>query len=63
MWGVSDHAWAWADIGHKIICELAYHEMTPKARDAVRKLLASDEEFKTFSDSPPLAHSIARLVN
>ena len=44
-------AWAWSDVGHNIICEIAFHELNDHARTEVSKLLAKDDEFKLFSES------------
>ncbi len=45
------HAYAWGDEGHKIICELAFRLSAPDTRAAIGKLIQSDDEFSTFSDS------------
>ncbi|MDB5577794.1 MAG: hypothetical protein JWR80_2970 [Bradyrhizobium sp.] len=46
-----DNARAWSDPGHKIICEIAFRLVHQDTRAAVRRLMDSDTEFKTFSDS------------
>jgi hypothetical protein len=46
-----DGAWAWGDLGHKVICEIAFRLVQPDTRAAVRRLIESDTEFKTFVDS------------
>jgi hypothetical protein len=46
-----DNARAWSDPGHKIICEIAFRLAHQDTRAAVRRLMESDTEFKTFSDS------------
>jgi S1/P1 Nuclease len=38
-------------VGHKIVCETAFHELNDKAREEVGKLIATDDEFTAFSDS------------
>ena len=43
--------WAWGDVGHKVVCEIAFHELTDKARAEVIRLVRKDTEFKAFSDS------------
>jgi len=42
---------AWGDTGHKIVCEIAFRLAQPDTRAAVRKLIRSDTEFDTFSES------------
>lgn len=44
-------AWAWGDEGHKIVCEIAFRLAQPDTRAAVAKLIQSDTQFTTFSDS------------
>jgi hypothetical protein len=43
--------WAWGDVGHKVVCEIAFHELTDHARAEVVRLIKKDTEFKAFSDS------------
>ena len=43
--------WAWGDVGHKVVCEIAFHELTDQARAEVVRLIRKDTEFKAFSDS------------
>lgn len=47
----STSAHAWGAKGHRIVCEIAYQELKPEARDVVRALIASDGSFSTFADS------------
>jgi hypothetical protein len=42
---------AWGDEGHKIVCEIAFRLAQADTRAAVRKLIRSDTEFDTFTDS------------
>src|SRR5882757_968807 len=44
-------AQAWGDEGHKIVCEIAFRLAQPDTRAAIRKLIRSDTEFDTFTDS------------
>jgi hypothetical protein len=44
-------AWAWGDEGHEIICEIAMRLASPSTQAEVRRLIAADPEFKTFSDA------------
>ena len=40
---------AWGDAGHQIICEIAFQELQPQARDAVQRLIQQDPDFTLFS--------------
>jgi hypothetical protein len=44
---------AWGDLGHKIVCEIAYRLATPAARTEIRRLIDLDPRYKDkgFSDS------------
>jgi nuclease S1 len=42
---------AWGDLGHKVICEIAFRLVQPDTRTAIRRLIELDREFKIFSDS------------
>ena len=42
---------AWGDLGHKVICEIAYRLVQPDTRATIDQLMRLDREFKTFSDS------------
>ena len=46
-----DDTRAWGDPGHKIICEIAFRLAKQDTRAAISRLMESDTEFKTFSDS------------
>jgi len=46
-------AGAWGDVGHKVVCEIAFQELTERARAEVIRLIRKDQEFKAFSDSCP----------
>src|SRR5262245_34604773 len=50
--GWASNAWSWGDVGHKIVCEIASHELTDKARAEVQRLIATDpEQFPSFADA------------
>jgi len=49
--GFCGEAQAWGDDGHKIVCEIAFRLAQPDTRAAVRKLIRSDTEFDTCSES------------
>jgi nuclease S1 len=40
---------AWGDMGHAIICEIAFQELNPPAREAVQRLIQQDPDFRLFS--------------
>jgi hypothetical protein len=44
-------AWAWGDVGHKVVCEIAFQELTDRARAEVVRLIRKDAEFRVFSES------------
>jgi hypothetical protein len=43
--------WAWGDVGHKVVCEIAFQELSDRGRAEVVRLIRKDPEFKTFSTS------------
>src|SRR5262245_27525920 len=46
---ISDRAAAWGDLGHQIVCQIAFEELPAPAKRAVRALMAHDAQFKSFS--------------
>ena len=44
-------AWGWGDLGHKIVCQIAFQELNNKARAEVMRLIALDETFDSFTDA------------
>jgi hypothetical protein len=44
---------AWGDVGHKVVCEIAFQELNDRARAEVVRLIRKDPEFRTFSESCP----------
>jgi hypothetical protein len=44
---------AWGDVGHKVVCEIAFQELTDRTRAEVVRLIRKDPEFRTFSESCP----------
>jgi hypothetical protein len=42
---------AWGAIGHEIICEIAFQELTPAARGQVKALIERDDEYSLFAKS------------
>jgi hypothetical protein len=51
LFAISSDAWAWGDQGHRVICEIAFRLAQPNTRAEIRKLIGTDEQFDTFSDS------------
>jgi hypothetical protein len=49
--GFSSQAAAWGELGHKIVCEIAYRQAGPEARAEIRRLIGEDPEYNFFSDS------------
>src|SRR5262245_65184320 len=43
-------SWAWGDLGHKIICQIAFQELNDRARNEVARLIALDATFVSFTD-------------
>jgi S1/P1 Nuclease len=68
LFPISSNAWAWGDEGHKVICEIAFRLSQPNTRAEIRKLIATDEQFNTFSAScvwpdHPRQRAIEHFVN
>src|SRR5260370_33417451 len=51
LFPVSSDGWAWGDQGHKVVCEIAMRLVQPNTRAEIQKLISSDEQFASFSDS------------
>jgi len=49
--GSASPAGAWGDLGHKIICQIAFQELNDKARNEVIRLIALDATFDSFTDA------------
>lgn len=47
----SSTAYAWSGTGHKIVCQIAYEELTAPVRARVDALIAMDPQYRTFADS------------
>ena len=43
-------SWAWGDLGHKIICQIAFQELNDQARNEVIRLIALDVAFDSLAD-------------
>jgi len=49
--GGATPAWGWGDLGHKIVCQIAFQELNAKARAEVVRLIALDSTFDSFMDA------------
>lgn len=49
VFATAPRALAWGDAGHRIICQLAYLELTPAPKAKVDALMALDPKFHTFA--------------
>jgi len=47
----SDDARAWGDLGHEIVCQIAFEELPAAARRGVRTLMARDAQFRSYAKS------------
>lgn len=45
------HALAWGDVGHRIVCEIAFQEASPGTRDRITALMASNGETGPYSET------------
>ncbi len=41
----------WGDFGHKLVCEIAFQELSTSAREKVKALIRLDRDFRLFSDA------------
>ena len=48
-----DRGYAWGDVAHQVICEIAFQELTPPARTEVRRLLGTElnPTFRRFANA------------
>ena len=44
-------AHAWGGVGHEIVCEIAFDELTDQARREVIRLMRQDSEYETFREA------------
>src|SRR5262245_53068729 len=44
-------AWPWDDLGHMVVCEIAFQELNEKSRQEVTRLIRMDDRFTTFAES------------
>jgi hypothetical protein len=45
------NALAWGDMGHTVVCEIAFRLAAPDTRAAIRKLIRDDPQFDSFGES------------
>ena len=48
---IPSSAFALGDVGHRVICQIAYEELKPEIRARVDALVAIDPKFRTFADA------------
>jgi hypothetical protein len=41
---------AWGDLGHRVVCEIAFAKVLPRTRPEIRRLLKRDAQFHFFPD-------------
>ena len=49
--GSSREAAAWGDLGHKIVCQIAFEQLSEPVKKRVNALIKSDAQFASFSES------------
>ncbi len=52
----------WAFDGHLIVCEIAWKNLMPEAKESIHVLLSADSEFDRFSDSCSWADAVRREI-
>jgi len=62
-------SFGWGETGHKIVCTIAYDELTSVARAEVNRLIAQDMQYDNFADSclyadgPPRIRTLDHFLN
>ena len=51
LFAFGGNSWAWGDMGHTVVCEIAFRLAVPDTRAAIRKLIRDDSQFDTFGES------------
>lgn len=59
LWATVAPAGAWSYAGHRTVCEIAWRELTPRARAEVRRLTRAFGEYPTFAETCVWADSPA----
>jgi len=44
-------AFAWGDVGHTVVCEIAFRLAAPETRAEIRQLIQTDSRYDFFSES------------
>ena len=47
----SSPAFGWADVGHQVVCEIAFQELTGAVKKAVERLVETHPDFSTFPEA------------
>lgn len=55
------NALAWGETGHRVVCQIAYDELLPDARDELDRLLRLDPDFDNFAESCLFADTPERI--
>jgi len=51
FFAASTDAFAWGDLGHKIICEIALRRVSPVTLTRIEELIRGDTDYKSFADA------------
>jgi S1/P1 Nuclease len=51
LFALCDHALAWGDTGHQVVCEIAFRLVSTDTRAAIRRLIKNDQQYDTFTES------------
>ena len=49
--GWAGQAWGWGDLGHRIVCEIAFQQLIETAKREVTRLIRTDPDFTLFRDA------------
>ena len=52
---------AWGETGHRVICQIAYDELLPEAREELDRLMARDKNYESFAESCLFADTPERI--
>jgi len=54
-------AFGWGETGHRVVCQIAYDELLPAARQELDRLISLDPDFDSFAESCLFADSPERI--
>lgn len=54
-------AFAWGETGHRVVCQIAYDELSADARAVVDRLISLDSDFESFAESCLFADTPERI--